>query len=259
MFVIVVMVAMEAELVHLGRLAGAATRILMAHRPMYEMAIGGHDVIAVRSGIGMLNAASATERAIAELAPEIILNFGCAGAHRRDIMPGDLVIGSTTVYATSTNILRDGTEVHNARGHEVAGERIWPAEIDADSTLLTKAQSIADGFPFEPWPADRFWPADVPRRDPIVHVGPIASSEIWTQQLERLDVLHGRHQTLSEDMESAAIAHVALLHGVPYLSIKDISNNEYHAPSDLSGFNDFPTEEVGKRAAALVAALITTL
>jgi adenosylhomocysteine nucleosidase len=257
--VIAVIVAMEAELVHLRRLASSVSALSMAHRPIYELAIGGHDVIGVRSGIGMLNAASTTERAVAELAPEIVLNYGCAGAHHREIMPGDIVIGTTMVYPTSMNVLRDGTEVHNARGHEVSGERIWPAEIDADPVLLEKVQTIASDFPFEPWPADLFWPASVPRRDPKVHVGPIASSEIWTQQLERLDILHGRHGTLSEDMESAAVAHVALLHGIPYLSIKDISNNEYHAASDLAGFADFPTAEVGKRAAALVAALITTL
>lgn len=256
---IVVIVAMEAELVHLRRIAGSTTEKLMAHRPTYEMTVGGHTVTAVRSGIGMLNAASTTERAIAELFPDIILNYGCAGAHRRDIMPGDIVIGSSMVYPTSINVLRDGTEVHNARGYEVSGERIWPAEIDADPTLLERVQTVASDFPFEPWPADCFWPPSVTRRDPEVHVGPIASSEIWTQQLERLDVLHSRHQTLSEDMESAAIAHVALLHGVPYLSIKDISNNEYHAASDLAEFADFPTAEVGKRAAELVAALITTL
>ena len=259
MSVIAVIVAMEAELVHLRHIAGTATEELIAHRPSYRMSIGGHDVIAVRSGIGMLNAASATERVICELTPETILNYGCAGAHHREILAGDIVIGTSMVYPTSMNVLRDGTEVHNARGHEVSGERIWPAEIDADPTLLEKVQTIASDLPFEPWPADLFWPSAVPRRGPKVHVGPIASSEIWTQQLERLDVLHERHRTLSEDMESAAIAHVALLHGIPYLSVKDISNNEYHAASDLAEFADFPTAEVGKRAATLVAALITTL
>ena len=244
MAVVAVIVAMEAELVHLRRLARIISEHPMAHRPIYELAIGGHDVIGIRSGIGMLNAASTAERAIAELAPEIILNYGCAGAHHREIMPGDVVIGARTVYPTSMNVLRDGTEVHNARGYDVSGERIWPAEIDADPVLLEKVQTIASDFPFEPWPADLFWPPSVPRRDSVVHVGPIASSEIWTQQLERLDVLHSRHRTLSEDMESAAIAHVALLHGIPYLSIKDISNNEYHAASDLAEFADFPTTEV---------------
>ena len=61
-------------------------------------------------------------------------------------------------------------------------------------------------------------------------------------------------------MEAAAIAQVCARHGVPFLSIKDISNNEFHAASDLTGgFTDFPTAEVGKRAAMLTLRLVERL
>jgi hypothetical protein len=57
-------------------------------------------------------------------------------------------------------------------------------------------------------------------------------------------------------MEAAAIAHVAAIHGLPFLSVKDISNNEFHEATDLDAFTDFPIGEVGKRAAALLTATI---
>ena len=61
-------------------------------------------------------------------------------------------------------------------------------------------------------------------------------------------------------MEAAAIAQVCALHAVPFLTIKDLSNNEFHAASDIAGgFTDFPTAEVGKRAAALVYRLLECL
>jgi nucleoside phosphorylase len=61
-------------------------------------------------------------------------------------------------------------------------------------------------------------------------------------------------------MEAAAIAQVCALHGVPFLTIKDLSNNEFHAQTDIAGgFTDFPTEEVGKRAAALTHRLLEVL
>ncbi len=57
-------------------------------------------------------------------------------------------------------------------------------------------------------------------------------------------------------MEAAAIAQVCTLHQVPFLTIKDISNNEFHAVSDLTAFADFPTEEAGKRAATLLLRVV---
>ena len=100
----------------------------------------------------------------------------------------------------------------------------------------------------------------MPYRDPVVHTGPVASADIWTQATARLEVLHQRHGTLCEDMEAAAVAQVCALHGVPFLTIKDLSNNEFHAQTDIAGgFTDFPTAEVGKRAAALMRRLLERL
>jgi len=257
--VIAVMVAMEAELVHLRNLATDSSHRRIAHWDAYDLSIAGRTVLAVRSGIGMLNAAACTERVVAEIAPDVILNYGCAGAHLREIMPGDVIIGAQTVNHAALNVLPDGTEAHNDRGYENAGERIFPAVIDADPALLATAQSVAKTLSIEPWPEGVVWPSTIPHRAPKVHVGPLASSEIWTQNLDRLDVLHARHKSLSEDNESGAFAHVAYIHNIPFLAIKDIANNEYHATSDLAEFSDFPTAEVGKRAASLVAALIAAL
>ncbi len=259
---IAVMVAMEAELLHLrpySTVLATRTNVPLAHWDGWDLSIGGHEVLAVRSGIGMLNAAAATERVISEFDPEVIINYGCAGAHRRDIMPGDVIIGSQTVNTGALNILRDGSEAHNGRGYEVSGERIFPAVIDADAHLLSTAQTVAAGITIEPWPRGVVWPSSIPYRAQQFHIGPVASCEIWTQNLDRLDVLHKRHGTLSEDNESGAFAHVAYIHGIPFIAFKDIANNEYHAASDLAEFSDFPTAEVGKRAAGLVAGLIAAL
>jgi nucleoside phosphorylase len=93
-----------------------------------------------------------------------------------------------------------------------------------------------------------------------VQVGIVGSADIWTQAHARLDLLHGRHQTLCEDMEAAAVAQVCARHGVPFLTIKDISNNEYHAPSVLGdGDVDLPWDEVGRRSAALLLRVVERL
>src|SRR4029078_9068654 len=108
---IAVLVAMEAELVHLRNLATSTSHRTIGVWDSYDLSIDGHQVLAVRSGIGILNADASTERVVAEYAPEIILNYGCAGAHRRDIMPGDVIIGSPTGQHSAPNISRARTEL----------------------------------------------------------------------------------------------------------------------------------------------------
>lgn len=252
-------VAMEAELVHTLRahppIANESRDIWHYHR--FE--ISGLPVVALRAGMGMVNAAAATERLITDHAPAAVLNYGCAGAHRREIMPGDLVLGEGVVNHTAMQILKDGSERYTGFGYDVVGERMDAADLATDAELLAIARKVAADFAGEPWPGTLFWPRDIARRAPVVHSGVVASADIWTQAPARLDVLHARHRSLCEDMEAAAIAQVCARHHLPFLTVKDISNNEFWQASDLEGFTDFPREEIGKRAAAFVTAVIQRL
>jgi adenosylhomocysteine nucleosidase len=254
-----IVVAMQAELRHLLELV--TVEGMRKDGPWLESfaTVNGVPIVMVRSGMGMVNAAAGTESLINAHQPQAIINFGCTGAHRRDILAGDVVIGTQTVHHSKMNILADGTEFFEARGGDVGGESWHPTVLDTDPSLLAAARAAAAGWTPEPWPA-AFWPAGVPAREPQVHVGPVASADIWTQHVARLDMLHDRHGTLCEDMEAAAIAQVCGFHQVPFLTIKDLSNNEFHASTDIAGgFSDFPTEEVGKRAAALTLRLLEQL
>lgn len=252
-------VAMEAELIHTLRRypPNASDQHGIWHFHHFE--IGRSKIIAVRSGMGLINAAAGTERLIAEYSPRIVLNFGCSGAHRREIMPGDIVVGQRVVHHSAMQILKDGSERYAGFGYEVAGERMDAAELATDAALLAAAESLSERFTAEAWPAELFWPRGVERRAPTIHNGVVASADIWTQAIERLDILHTRHQSLCEDMEAAAIAQVCALHAVPFLTVKDISNNEYLQASDLEGFTDFPIEQIGKRASDFVCRLIEEL
>jgi adenosylhomocysteine nucleosidase len=249
-------VAMEAELVHTLRAHPPVATDRLDIWTFRHLDIAGHPVIAVRCGMGLINAAAGAERLIAQYSPRAVLNYGCSGAHRREIMPGDLVLGERIVHHSAMQVLKDGSERYHGFAYDVAGERMDTAELASDPRLLAVAHAVAESFRVEPWPDTLFWPNDTPRRDPVVHPGVVASADIWTQAVDRLDVLHGRHRSLCEDMEAAAIAQICALHGVPFLTVKDISNNEYHQASDLEGFTDFPQAEIGKRAAAFVEAVI---
>jgi adenosylhomocysteine nucleosidase len=252
-------VAMEAELIHTLRAFPPTRTDQRDVWQFHHLAVHGAPVVAVRSGMGLINAAAGTERLIADYRPRVVLNYGCSGAHRPEIMPGDVVIGKRVVHHSAMQILRDGSERYAGFGYEVAGERMDAAELASDIELVSLAGAAAEQAELESWPADLAWPTDTPRREVAVHHGVVASADIWTQHVQRLNVLHDRHASLCEDMEAAAIAQVCALHGVPFLTIKDISNNEYHHASDLDEFTDFPVAEIGKRAAALVAQTIARL
>ena len=249
-------VAMDAELIHLLRAHPAGARTEVDGWLFHHLEIGGREVIALRSGMGLINAAAGTERLIAAFRPGAILNFGCSGAHRPFIMPGDLVLADRAVHHSAMRILADGTEVHTGSGYETGGEKMNDAELRSDPTWLAAARNLATHYTPEPWPVAAGWPAGFPYRDPVIHAGPVASADIWTQSIERLDRLHARHATLCEDMEAAAIAQIAARHSLPFFAVKDISNNEYLKASDLSAFSDFPIDEVGKRAAGFLGTLI---
>ncbi len=249
-----IVVALAAEERHC---IGAATNVESLPSPAFRthlVTFGDTPCAIVRSGIGMVHAAAATQVLISAHQPSIILNFGCAGAHRRDLLPGDVIIGNRCIYHAASQILPDGTERYvgfiDEEGSDIAHVSKLHA-VEADIRLVERALAIVHRNTIEPWPGGQ--------RLPIANVGAIASADIWTQSIERLDVIHRRHKSLCEDMEAAAIGRIAQLHGLPFLAVKDISNNEFLRTSDLFDFSDFPVEEVGKRAAAVIVGLATEL
>lgn len=253
---IAVVVAMEAELRHFFARAAVVRESRDGIWLDRWVEIGGQPVVVVRSGMGVAIAAAATERVIDSHSPTAIVNYGCAGAHHREIMPGDVVIGERYVNHSRLQILPTGEERYVGFKYEVSGEYFEAADLAADPHLLEVTRSVAATYEPEPWPRDLLWPETVPYRPPKIHSGTVVSADIWTQAHDRLDVLHGRHASLCEDMETASVAQICALHGVPFVSIKDISNSEYHRASDLTEFGDFPTAEVGKRAAGLALRVV---
>jgi adenosylhomocysteine nucleosidase len=189
----------------------------------------------------------------------LVLNYGCAGAHQRDIMPGDVIIGTCVVHHSAVQFLASGEERYVGFGYEVDSERREVSELACDAALVQAARQAATDYLSVPWPQDLPWPATVPYRVPRLHTGAIASADVWTQSPTRLDLLHGRHGSLCEDMEAAAVAQVCAFHSVPFLTVKDVSNNEFHAATDITGgFTNFPRAEVGRHA-ALILRLIERL
>jgi adenosylhomocysteine nucleosidase len=248
-----VVVAMESELQHLLALTTPVREVREGPWRDRFVNAGEAPLVALCCGIGMVNAAAGTEHLISRYAPRAIFNFGCVGAHRRDILPGDVIIGDGAVNHGAVHILASGEEYFPGQEYQFAGEEVALTELASDLTLREQTIEAAAGWHPAPWPRGLNLPPDVEQRPPRTHVGRVGSADQWTQQHERIDRLHARHGTLCEDMEAAAIAQVCARHGVPFMTVKDVSNNEYHVLTTLVGeITVLPPEEVGRRSAELV-------
>jgi adenosylhomocysteine nucleosidase len=233
------------------------------HGPWRDVHVtfGNQQVVATLAGIGMVNAAAATEHLINSYAPTAVVNSGCTGAHIFELMPGDVVIGSEVVHHAAMQILASGEERHIGFNFATVSKSISAGALPSDPVLLDLAVEASKTTALPSWPGELAWPSEEPRRPVRIVVGPVASADIWTQSIARIDALHKRHGTLCEDMEAAAIAQIAARYDLPFLTIKDISNNERLVQTALIaesiGFDpDFPLVEVGRRSAMLLAAVL---
>ena len=252
-----VICALKAELCHLRAALPAGREVWHAGRRYEVTALGAQPLILVRCGIGMLSAAAVTEALIGHWSPTAILNYGCTGAHRDDLLPGDLVIAGRVVAYDSVNVSVAGEEVYSRMRYLRADVQERADYLLADPALLAAANRAAAALigKHEPWPPTSGWPEAIPHRAPTVRTGTVASADRWNRAAARISGLVALHDSACEDMEAAAIALTCASHNVPFLAIKDISNNELLRVTDSVAF-DALRPELGRRAAALT---LTTL
>lgn len=260
-FPVGVVIAMQVELEHLLAEGEVSKQETIGPWKSWEFTIAGDSVVAVLAGIGMVNAAAATQHLISTWNPRAILNSGCTGAHITELGQGDVVIGTATVYHAALQILASGEERHVGFSFDTVEGTVRTSALEADPALLAIAHRVASDIALPEWPAELRWDAPEPRRPVRIVEGPIASADIWTQEVSRLDYLHGLHGTLCEDMEAAAINQIAARYDLPFLSVKDIINNERHSRTNLiadaMGFDsDIPIQEAGRRSATMLAEII---
>ena len=255
---IAVICALEEELCHLRAVLPAGRGEWHAGRFYEVMGLGERLIVLVRCGIGMLSAAAVAEGVIGRWEPGVVLNYGCTGAHRDDLLPGDIVVGERSVAYDSVKVAPDGGEEFKPMFYLRAGEQERAEYFAGDPALLAAARRAIERLEgrHEPWPPTSGWPTEVLHRAPRVAFGTVASADRWNRSPERIASLVARHGSHCEDMEAAAIALVCASHDVPYLSVKDISNNELLRLTEADDFDIETAGQLGKRAAVVVRELL---
>ncbi len=170
-------------------------------------------LIGVECGIGKVCAATATAFLIADDNVDYIFNAGLSGAIH-GVRRGDLVLGESFRECDF-----DLTAIGYAPAQKPEGQ---PDVCFADKTLLALAQSV----------------------EPMT-VGALGTGDLFLADKEKKTRFFELFRLTAFDMESAAIAAVCEKCGVPFLCIRqisddadDLSNEDYHemnnrAPDDM--------------------------
>jgi adenosylhomocysteine nucleosidase len=189
------LIAIDRELAAFLQSGEERTEETVAGRTVYKTRMEGHDICAVRSGCGEIDAAAATMLLIVRYGCELILNFGVTGALEEDLKVEDLFVA----------------------------EKAW--HYDFDITAFGESVKVGQ---YQEYP-DEFIPLDaglvrlVTEKIPGIRRVTVASADKFVE--DRSEKLRLREAGCGIcEMELAAIARVCERSGVKCLSIKCISD-----------------------------------
>jgi adenosylhomocysteine nucleosidase len=204
--------------------------------------IGGRKIVAVMSGISMVNAAMKAQMAVDCFKAERIIFSGIAGGANPGLAIGDVVIPAQwseyleSVYARRSGgtytlpaflpsalglnfgmIFPESVQIVGAGG--VLENRQWFA---VDAELLAAARTVAASTVLRD--CDPGSGRCLGRKPRIVVGGNGVSGQAFVDNAEFRDWVRSTFQADAIDMESAAVAHVAYTNHVPFLAIRSLSD-----------------------------------
>lgn len=269
---LVLLAATESEAEPVLRALGAAERMEVATKQVYVGALpcgkaGRLKVALGISGCDKVNAAVLLGALLQAMAPELVLQFGIAGAfpgvgagavgdgalaYSDDpAHVGDLVVATQEAYSDTGSSSPSGWL--SADDLSLAIAEINGAESGGVFPIGADLVEWALGSLLEAWEGE----ASVSKAStgdeseaPRVLGGPCVTSSMITGKDDEAQRIVERWGALAESMEGAAAAHVCALYGVPFLEIRAISN--------LVGDRDRETWEI-ERAVALVGKAVMSL
>lgn len=190
----------------------------------------GSEVVVVQSGIGKVLAALTTTLLISHYKVDAVINTGSAGGIGEGLAIGDVVLSNKLAYYDA-----DVTAFGYAMG-QMAG---MPLYYEADTVLIEKAEVAAK------------------KNNLKTRTGLIVSGDTFVDSQEKIKEIKSYFpEVLANEMEGAAIAHVAHQYKVPFVVIRAMSDVGDENAS--VNFDDFILE-AGRHSAEMVMALVEEL
>ncbi len=221
----------------------------VAGRAFHQGALHGHDATVVFSRWGKVAAASTVTSLIETHGAEMIVFTGVAGALEKSLNIGDVEVANELFqhYNEPTPIFPK----HNKPLTDASCFRPTPEDIDT-------AKAAAESLTADPSAiADLSLLAQFSITNPTVHVGPVASGDVFLTGDKSTDSLRREvgDPAIAIEMEGAAVAQVCTEYGVPYIVFRTISDKADH--SAVIDFPKFVTEVASRYSAGLVRHFLT--
>ena len=162
----------------------------------YECELDNKEIVLVESGIGKVNSARTTQILIDNMKVDYIFNIGVAGAINPGVSVCDVVVGERLVQHDF-----DVTPFNYEKG-QIPNIGKY---IESDDYLVKLAKDI--------------------KTDSNVHVGVIASGDIFVNDPKMSNKIATKFDALCCEMEGASIAQVCYLSHIPFLVIRSISDS----------------------------------
>ena len=163
--------------------------------------IQNKEVIAVKSGIGKVNAGRTTQILIDKYNVDSVINVGSAGALNPEINIGDIVIGEKLIQHDF-----DITAFDHEKGF-ITGVGDY---ICSDIGLIEKFENTVN---------------ILSNNEYKITKGVIASGDIFCTEIKMKEKIFSKFNAQCVEMEGAAIAQVCYLDNVPFIVIRSISDS----------------------------------
>jgi futalosine hydrolase len=210
---IAIICAVQAEAGRLIEETVVASTVTLGSKAVIEGTLCSQSVLLCVGGMGKVNASHAATLLLTRFNPEAVMVFGVGGAYPSSgATVGDVALATEEVAGDEGVLTGEGfkdTEyigiplVKTARSEFFATYPASEPFLRRSLQLLTSHQGA---------------------RDHRIHAGTFVTLSTCTGTAERARELEARYRGLCENMEGAAVAQVALLHGVPWLEVRGISN-----------------------------------
>ncbi|TFH52198.1 5'-methylthioadenosine/S-adenosylhomocysteine nucleosidase [Actinomyces viscosus] len=217
--------------------AGATPPTLLGPAQAWSLHLPGNDreLILVRSGIGLVAAASALAAVLAQVRPSAIVSAGTTGGLGREVEVGDVCTSANLAYTDA-----DATAFGYVRG-QTPGQ---PETFTGDPGLLARLEQVGQAA---------LRGATESSGTARLRVGQMLAGNSFVTAANVADTREVFPTALSTDMESTALAQVAASAGVPFLSVRGVS--DLCGPEAGQDFH-IAAEEAAARSAAVVLALL---
>ena len=206
--VVLIQGAMDIEINYLINKLEEKEKNIIAGYEFYKGYINNKTVIISKTLIGTINSTSATNIGILKFKPDIIINQGIAGAHKKYIHIGDIIIGEKCCNINSYS-MHPKKEGEGSNPFEWEPDKRAKQIQETDKKLLKYIQeNIFLNYKGK------------------VFTGILGSGDVFNREIDRINWINNTFGNLCVDMEIIGVYTVCNNYKIPCIGIRIISNNE---------------------------------